>query len=64
MYRIEDEILRMLQSRYFLNIGQQDKSMSSILREEELSDIFMSLINNMIKDVEAEIHRYDDPFLP
>lgn len=64
MYRIEDEILRMLQGRYFVNIRQQDKSMSSILREEELSDIFMSLINNMIKDVEAEIHRYDDPFLP
>lgn len=64
MYRIEDEILRMLQGRYFLNIGQQDKSSTSILREGELSDIFVSLINDLIKNVEAEIARYDDPIIP
>lgn len=64
MYRIEDEILRMLQGRYFLNIGQQDKSSTSILREEELSDIFVSLVNDLIKNVETEIARYDDPVLP
>lgn len=64
MYRIEDEMLRMLQDKYFLDVEREYKSMTSRTREEELSDIFLSLIYNLIKDVEKEICRYDDYVLP